>query len=209
MACAPRSSSPIIRSIMNSIDTPGNANRESGESGGCLLVLAWVACLITTILFLILACTTNIGMFVFTSPSIPFLMFTFGGFYGLIISLLGAYMLCSAKYDLLYCKTTIIDCCMWPCTPHDRDYYYGVTTKPKRREEYSSSIRITGLTVVLSQIFVCACIAFFTMTICIGRSSENSATLMLSQRWKTLSKSQDGYAILIQNQDGRSFLLVQ
>jgi hypothetical protein len=44
------------------------------------------------------------------------------------------------------------------------------------------------------------------MTICIGRSSENSATLMLSQRWKTLSKSQDGYAILIQNQDGQVFL---
>ena len=162
----------------------GDENRESGESAGCMLLLAWITCVVSTILFLLATITTNAGLLIFSSPSLPLLMFTFGGGYGVFISFVGAYMTCSTRYDSAYYSTSILECICWPCVPWP-------CTPP---------IKMLKITVLLSQIFFCGFVAFFTIWICIARSASENSTLILSQRWKSLYRSQDGYAILLQNQ---------
>ena len=184
-----------------SLQSTGDENREASECSGCLLVVAWIVCLTSTVLF-ITACYTNIGLIIFTSPSIPLLTFTIGGGYGVFISLLGAYILCSSKYDLTYCKTTIFDCMCWPCTPANYDELAGLAPSKTKRYQYEPSIQMTSLTVLVSQMCVCAGIAVVTMIDCLVRSSPATASVMLEDRWSTLYSSQDGYAVLLQNQDG-------
>ena len=167
-----------------------------------MLVLSTIACIVATILFGI-ASTTNIGLLVWDTPSKPMITFFFGG-YGIFISFLGAYMMCSQNYDLICCKSEIGEwlCCEGDdcnsCVPNQRQR--KPIQREKNRLELTSTIQLNAITVLTSQLFVCAVMSLITIIACISRSSRSVATEILSKRWLKLGKSQQGYAILIQNQ---------
>ena len=176
---------------------PGDESKEASESAGCMLIFSWIACITSSVLFIV-ASMSNIGLLVFSSPSIPIMIFFFGG-YGIIVSFTGAFMMFTQSYDMPCCTTSICECL---CSIFDvpERTMNGLPRRKKDRIEFRSTIQITGLTILLTQICSCIVMAFVTIIVCSVRSTKEVAMELLMVRWKLLFQSQAGYAILLQNQ---------
>jgi hypothetical protein len=175
---------------------PGNQAREAGETAGCMLIFSWIASIIAVVLF-ILSALSNIGLLVWNSPSLPILIFFFGG-YSIVVSFTGAFMMFTESYDMPCCTSSIWECLCSVCAPPTPHYLQ--VTKKIHRIEYRSTIQITGLTVLLTQMCTCAIMGIVTIIACFVRATQEVALETLGERWNLLHSSQAGYAILSQNQ---------
>ena len=160
------------------------------EASVCLLFLGGVLCAITTVNFVV-ASQSNLGLLAYPTYSLPVLVAVQGG-WGFVICIAGAYTLMYKQYM----STAQSGCCAETpgalcarvcCNPFAKPNTNSVAyyTMPLRWVMYNLYLSIAmALVGILSLLFAPT------------RASEE-----LLWRWNLLFRSQEGYAILLQNQD--------